>query len=430
MQDLRSFIVEQEQRGRVMRLREEISPVAEAGRALAHHEGKLVILERVRGAAAAVVGGVVSSRQLLAAALNGSPDETTELLARALETPRAVTVVPDAPFLAGRCATTDAGSALPLLTFDPGAPRPYVSSTIIAAQSRQHGMNLSFHRMMYLGDSSFSVRIVPRHLRMILDEGQGRAEVAALIGVHPAVSIAAATSANPEMDELKLAAALLGQLEVVDLDGLLVPAHAEVVMRGRFTGELADEGPFVDLTGTLDGVRKQPVLEVTALYCRPGFVYHTIVPGGREHRLLMGCPQEPRMHRAVANAVPCLSRVVLTGGGCNWLHAVVCLVEPRPGQARNAALAALGAHPSLKRVVVVDEDIDPDSADQVEWAIATRVRADQDVLVLPGCRGSSLDPSRKADDNTTAKWIIDATRPSHAPRSEFVKAGPSRKPEV
>jgi UbiD family decarboxylase len=231
------------------------------------------------------------------------------------------------------------------------------------------------------------------------------------------------------MDELELAAALLGSLEVVDLDGLLVPAHTEIVIRGRFTGELADEGPFVDLTGTLDGVRQQPVLEVTALYCRPGFAYHTIVPGGLEHRLLMGCPQEPRMHRAVANAVPCLSRVVLTAGGCNWLHAVVCLAEPRPGQARNAAMAALGAHPSLKRVVVVDNDIDPDNAQQVEWAVATRVRPDQDIVIVPGCRGSSLDPSRNPEDNTTAKWIIDATRPSDAPRSDFVRAEASRTTE-
>ena len=128
------------------------------------------------------------------------------------------------------------------------------------------------------------------------------------------------------------------------------------------------------------------------------------------------------MARAVSNAVPCPARVVLTEGGSHWLHAVISLSGPRPGQARNAALAALGAHPSLKRVVVVDDDIDPENAQHVEWAIATRVRPAEDVLILPGCRGSSLDPSRNPGDDTTSKWLIDATLPPHADRSQFMRA--------
>jgi 2,5-furandicarboxylate decarboxylase 1 len=422
MQDLRSFIAEQERAGRVMRIRDALDPVHEAGRVLGRHEGRIVVLENVRGLP--VVGGLVSSRDLLAAAVGCQRGEEVEALGRALDSPRPVTRVSDAPFRHGLAPTTDVGALLPLLTFQPGASQPYTTATIILARSERYGMNLSFHRMMHLGKNRFSVRIVPRHLRMILEEGQGTAEVCVLAGVHPAVSLAAATSAPPEFDELEMAAALLGGLEVVDLDGLTVPAHTEIVLRGRFTGELAPEGPFVDLTGTLDGVRQEPVVEISAVYCRPDFLYQTIVPGGREHRLLMGCPQEPRIHRAVANAVPSLVRVALTSGGSNWLHAVVVLSRPRPGQARNAAMAALGAHPSLKRVVVVDEDIDAESADDVEWAIATRVRADDDVIVIPGCRGSSLDPSRSPADDTTAKWIIDATIPPGRDRAEYLRAAP------
>jgi UbiD family decarboxylase len=246
--------------------------------------------------------------------------------------------------------------------------------------------------------------------------------VAVLLGVHPALGLAASTSGGPEFNELEMAAALLGGLEVVELDGLLIPAETELVLRGKITEELAEEGPFVDLTGTLDGVRQQPVFTVQAIYRRPGFLYPTIVPGGAEHRLLMGCPQEPRIFRAVANAVPDLVSVVLTSGGSNWLHAVVSLRRPRPGQAKNAGLAALGAHPSLKRVVVVDDDIDPRNAEEVEWAIATRVRPDQDLVIIPGCRGSSLDPARSPSDDTTAKWLIDATIPPGGRREDFVRA--------
>jgi UbiD family decarboxylase len=178
----------------------------------------------------------------------------------------------------------------------------------------------------------------------------------------------------------------------------------------------------VDLTGTLDGVRQQPVLQVATVYRRPGVLYHTLVPGGLEHRLLMGMPQEPRIHEAVANAVPCLNEVALTAGGCNWLHAVVALKNPRQGQARNAGMAALSGHPSLKRVVVVDDDIDIYDAEQVEWAIATRVQPERDLIVVPGCRGSSLDPSRDTAAGTTGKWIVDATIGAGRQRGEFLRA--------
>jgi 2,5-furandicarboxylate decarboxylase 1 len=422
MQDLPSFIAGQERLGRVVRISEPLDPVGEAGARLAREEGRIVVLERVRGYDTPVVAGVASSRLLVAAAVGVEPERVTEALLQARRNPRPLVAVEDAPFLQTKLDSESVSRVVPLLTFRPGAARPYATAAIVAARSSRYGNNLSFHRLMYLGDNRFSVRVVPRHLAMILDEGQGEAEVAVLIGVHPAVCLAAATSAGPDFDELQMAAALLGRLDVVTLDTITVPAGCELVLRGRITKELAEEGPFLDLTGTLDGVRQQPVLRVSAIYARAGFFYHTIVPGGLEHRLLMGVPQEPRMFEAVANSVSSLAAVALTAGGCNWLHAVVALRRPRPGQARNAGLAALGAHPSLKRVVVVDEDIDVHDPEQVEWAMATRVQPDRDVIIVPACRGSSLDPSRATEDSTTAKWIIDATIPAGRDRSDFVRA--------
>jgi UbiD family decarboxylase len=299
-----------------------------------------------------------------------------------------------------------------------------MTGTIVIARSRK-GTNLSFHRMMWLGRNRLSVRVVPRHLHALLAEHGGKLEVAVVCGVHPAIEIAAATSGPPELDELRLASALLrGKLDCVDLDGFAVPAHAELVLRGRFTGRLADEGPFVDLTGTYDGIRRQPVLEIDRLYHRDGWLYRTILPGGAEHRALMGIPQEPRILRIVANAVPGAVAVALTPGGCSWLHAVVVIRQRAEGDGRNAGLAALAAHPSLKRVVVVDDDIDPTDPHDVEWAVATRFRPDKDLFVIDGARGSSLDPSRDPVTETTAKWIIDATIPLDRPRRDFERVVP------
>ena len=71
-------------------------------------------------------------------------------------------------------------------------------------------------------------------------------------------------------------------------------------------------------------------------------------------------------------------------------------------------MAAFAAHTSLKHIVVVDEDINPTDAQDVEYAIATRVRGDVDVMVITGVRGSSLDPCQ-LEDGTNVKIGIDAT---------------------
>lgn len=73
-------------------------------------------------------------------------------------------------------------------------------------------------------------------------------------------------------------------------------------------------------------------------------------------------------------------------------------------------MAALAAHPSLKHVVVVDDDINVFDPEEIEYAIATRVKGDDDIVVVPGARGSSLDPAA-LPDGTTTKVGVDATIP-------------------
>lgn len=419
--DLRSFLDECETAGLLDRVAEPTAPGGAMARRLAAAGERAVRFERVVGHRAPVVGGVCASRTALARALGTTAGRLVHAVAAAIDRPRPWRPARDAPFLAHVVRRPDLGRVVPVVEFYPSQRRRYLTGTIVIAR-RPGGANLSFHRMMLLGGNRLAVRVVPRHLHALLAEQGGRAEVAVVCGVHPAVEIAASVSGPPALDELRVAAALLrGRLACVDLDGFPVPAHAELVLRGRFTGARAAEGPFVDLTGTADGVRRQPVLVIDRLYHRDDWLYRTILPGGAEHKALMGIPQEPRILRVVANAVPGVAGVVLTPGGCSWLHAVVAIRVRAAGDGRNAGLAALAAHPSLKRVVVVDDDVDPGDAEAVEWAVATRCRPDRDLFVIPDARGSSLDPSRDPETETTAKWIVDATIPFGRPRAEFLR---------
>ncbi|MBN2360638.1 MAG: UbiD family decarboxylase [Deltaproteobacteria bacterium] len=423
--DLRSFLDQQETAGRVWRIADELEPDYQVARRIHDAGARLLLFERVRGYGSAVIANLAASRELCAAAVGVAPAKLVAHLAAAAATAGRIEVRSEAPFMANREQRPDVIRTVPLMRFFPRGERIYATAGVICVRHPQHGVNLSYHRMMYLGGNRFAVRVCPRHLHQILELGGGRAEIAAALGLHPAIGIAAATSGGPDFDELRFAASLLGgSLDCVDLDGVLVPAGAELVWRGRFTGELADEGPFVDLTGTYDSVRRQPVLEVTEQLWRDNFLYQVILPGGSEHRVLMGVPQEPRIYRAVQNAVAGLRAVALTPGGCGWLHAVIAIEQRAPGQGKNAGLAALAAHPSLKRVVVVDTDIDVDDPTAVEWAIATRVQPDRDLVVVTGAHGSSLDPSRDPVAETTAKWVIDATRPFGARDEEYARVAP------
>jgi UbiD family decarboxylase len=171
---------------------------------------------------------------------------------------------------------------------------------------------------------------------------------------------------------------------------------------------LADEGPFVDITGTQDPVRKQPILEVDRIYYRDDAIFQIILPAANEHYLMMGMPREPVIKKAVGVAVPEVHAVRLTEGGCCWLHGVVSITKQKEGDSVNAILAALGSHTSMKLVTVVDEDIDVYDDREVEWALATRFQGDKDLVLVKNARGSSLDPSA---DQTTAKIGLDATKP-------------------
>jgi UbiD family decarboxylase len=133
----------------------------------------------------------------------------------------------------------------------------------------------------------------------------------------------------------------------------------------------------------------------------------------------MGLPVESRIRAEVRNAVPTTKDVYLTDGGCNWLDAVIQIKKTLEGQPKNAILAAFSAHPSLKIAIVVDEDIDPRNPGQVEYAISTRSQADRDLVIIPGAKGSSLDPSSDQENLLTTKLGIDATGSFFKDRTRF-----------
>jgi UbiD family decarboxylase len=309
-------------------------------------------------------------------------------------------------------------NTLPLLKHLAGDGGPYITAGVSVIHDPDHGRNISFHRLMQVGPRRFTARIVEGRgtdtaWRKALAAGQDL-PVAICLGVPIHVLLAAALSPAKGEDELSIAQALATTplVRCVTSD-LTVPAECEAVLEGRVTGQLGDEGPFIDLTETWDIVRQQPVIEIDAITHRRRPIYHALLPGGLEHKLLMGLPREPTIFRAVSEVADCLA-VSITPGGMSWLHAVVQILKKGPYDGRRAAEAAFRGHTSLKHAVVVDEDVDPFDPSAVEWAVATRFQADRDLLVFENQPSSSLDPSAKLAPGKkarSAKMGLDATIP-------------------
>jgi UbiD family decarboxylase len=273
------------------------------------------------------------------------------------------------------------------------------------------------------------MRLVPRHLFKLWDMAKERGkdlDVAISVGVHPAVLLAASSPVPFGVNEFSVSNALLDDgLRLIDCKNVdaCAPAEAELVLEGKISSSKeVVEGPFVDITGTYDVQRKQPVVEVVGVMCRRDYFYHGLLPSGTEHRLLMGLPHEVLIWESVSKVVPKVCAVNLSVGGSGWLHAVVSIEKQVDGDGKNALLAVFAAHPSLKHVVVVDSDINVFDVSDVEWAIATRFQASEDLIVIENVRGSTLDSSANQETGLTSKMGLDATRPFTKPKEKFDRA--------
>ena len=356
------------------------------------------------------------TRDRLCAAIGIEPEAYIDTLGWAMTNPSTPILVDtkDAPCMENIAADVDL-NLIPIPHHWPADRGRYSSASIIIAQD--NGIrNVSFHRQFLRDKNHLVVRLVPRHLRtMVMNaRSEGReVSVAVVNAPDPVVLLAAAMSFSENIDELTIAAALHEKLygtplHLVELpNGVQIPADAEYAWWGRITLEDDDEGPYVDITGTVDDVRQEPVIEIDGLTHRDNPICHALIPGEAEHKTLMGLPRAPTIKAAVNEVVNCID-VHMTEGGCGWLGAVLKIKKENHDDGMKAIEAAFAGHKSMKIVTVVDEDIDITDPVRVEWAMMTRWQPDKDTIILSNQRGSSLDPSRY-EDGKTSKIGYDAT---------------------
>ena len=420
----RSFLETLDKYGELTRIRKEVSTEYEMAGIIEALGEKPVFFEKVKESSIPVVAGLVSSKELIARALNIEKKQLLHRLSTAIENP-----VPPDVAEKGKCQEIIEQDVdltkLPIMRYTEKDGGKYITSAVAIVKDPELGRNMCFHRLMLLGKNKFVARIVEeRGTDTALKKAGGELDIALCIGNSTAVLLAAATSLPKGVDELGMANALekteLVKCKTIDLE---VPRDCEIVLEGRITKEKTSEGPFLDTTGTIDKIRQQPIIEIKCITHREKPIYQTLLPGRNEHQFLMGMPREPTIFNEVSKICECKD-VYITPGGCSWLHAVVQIKKKNPDDGKRAIGAAFEGHKSLKHCVIVDDDIDIYNPHDVEWAIATRFQADKNAIILPNQPGSSLDPSGDLTEGkkaTTCKMGLDATIPFGKTDKSFTK---------
>jgi 2,5-furandicarboxylate decarboxylase 1 len=433
--DFRSFLLMLQSENELVRIKRDVNAEYEIAAVTARLDGKQAVLfEKVRGSKIRVVCNVVATPRRFYLALGGTSQKANEadikknIHARVTEALHSLSE----PTRTQDGALFEENSSrnlydLPIVTHFEKDAGPFITSSIVFSENQENGrQNQSTHRLLRLDDRHMAIRMVEgRHLHKCFTYARDHGEdlkIAIGIGVHPAVNIAAAYQAAYGVDEMLIANSLLeGKLILskTSYSQLYVPSHAEIVLEGRILSDKTHEEWMVEMLRTYDFRRKQPVFEIERIMFRDNAIYHDILPGYAEHRLLMGLPVEAKMYDYIKNVVPTTQSVHLTEGGSNWLSAVIQIKKRLEGEPKNALLAAFTAHPSLKMAIVVDDDISPTDPIAVEYAIATRCQADKDFIIIPNTKGSSLDPSSDQDNLLTTKVGIDATATIHKAKDRF-----------
>src|SRR6266542_605919 len=390
----------------------------------------VLLFEKVKGTPFPVLTNLHASRSRLALAMSSAPEDMLKSYLRAMERPIAPRVVETGPvkdvILTGdRVNLYD----LPQIIHHEGDAGPYITAAIsFAKDPNSETWNCAYNRLMIKGRDTTSIHLtLAKHLWEFqrAAEAAGKSlPVAFAIGVHPAIALGCLAIGSIDEDERAIMGGLLGEpLELVkcETSDLLVPAHAEMIIEGEILPhERTAEGPFGEFTGYSLGERQREVLKVRAITHRRDAIFQDITVGHLDHLMLSTTPIEANLYRAVRAMVPTVKAVRVPAP----FTCYVSIEQRISGQAKNAILAVLGADLYMKRVVVVDHDVDIFNDRQVNWAIATRCQPDRDIAIISNARGSDLDPSTK-EDGYTSKWGVDATaKPSlaaYTPRHRIPK---------
>ena len=398
--------------------------------ALVAKADKALLFKNVSGYSMPVVSGLLQSRNRIALGMGVPYENIADKLRGAMDKPIKPKRVANAPvkevIVTGKKVNI---YDLPVPVFSVMDGGPMITGGVIIAEDPELGMNAGIYRLMLKERNITGIDIVtPNNMRKFAERALARKKplpVSISIGTHPYELVSSTFKANLGVNELTFAGGLRNEpLRLADGETVPVPciADAEIVLEGEILPEgwVHPEGPFCEFNRLMGGLHMNPRVRIKSMMHRKYAMYYALqMPW---ENIWMSAPiYEAAAQRVLFEAgVQTIAINVTPGGCCHW-H-IVASIKKQPGDGKNAIMALLSIA-DIKHVTIVDDDIDVFDPVDVEWAVATRVQADRDVLIVSNARAKPLDPSLPLPIHgkipTTAKMGIDATIPENIPAERY-----------
>jgi 4-hydroxy-3-polyprenylbenzoate decarboxylase len=295
---------------------------------------------------------------------------------------------------------------LPIQTCWPDDAAPLITwGLVITKGPHKSRQNLGIYRQQVIGKNRVIMRWLS-HRGGALDFRDWQEEhpgepfpITVALGADPATILGAVTPVPDTLSEYAFAGLLRGsRTEVTQCIGndLQVPASAEYVLEGHlYPDDMADEGPYGDHTGYYNEVERFPVFTIERITHRKDPIYHSTYTGRP--------PDEPAMLGVALNEVfvpilqkqfPEITDFYLPPEGCSYRMAVVSMKKQYPGHAKRVMMGVwsfLRQFMYTKFVIVVDDDINTRSWDDVIWAMTTRMDPARDTTIIENTPIDYLD---------------------------------------
>ena len=435
--DFRSFVRLLEENGGLDRIPREVDPRFEQAAVMqkldqAH---RAFLFERVKGSRYAAVGGLLNTLPRFGLALKQhNPEQFGDAEFDALlEAAKASPIDPVETRQAVSQEVVIEGddvdlATLPIPTFFELDTGPFMTAAIGITRHPENGVyNIGVYRTLIIGKNrcvinASSMSDLRQHY-LAWEATEEPMPIALAIGADPAMLVAAACKLPPNVPEFGVGGALKGspvELVKCKTNDLLVPASAEFIIEGTVDFSEKVENLLGEFAGQY-GPETAPATTVTAITHRRDPLFHTIMAGRNPEHNTLGSVAVYGVQRSIeASLRPILPQlkdihVFLEPGLGTLAHVVVSIDKQSDEEPQHIIEAAFKAGGHIfpvskitKRIIVVDDDIDVHSMDDVQWAIWNRAAAAEKFRVIPDVESWELERAAKAGQ-LSARIGIDAT---------------------
>ena len=303
---------------------------------------------------------------------------------------------------------------LPLLKHYEKDSAPFITTGIVSSVDPDSGIvGRGIHRMEYRGKNLLGVALLNPPLTTIYEKYKSRGKrmpVAITIGVDPALFISMALKVPPGTDKLEVAGGLRGKgIEVMPTPqgGIEVPTAGELLLEGYIDETRGKkDGPMGEISGYYLSLQETPTIVVEHLYFRDSPIYHALLPTSQEADRYLTFVSRAHLEESAKKLFSFIVNITFvpkTFGS----SLVVQVMTSEKFKIRNLIIFLL-SFPMVKKVVIVDDDVNADDPYDVEWAVITRCKADDDFIIINKLQGQPIDPTAE-DVYGVTKIGINAT---------------------